>query len=180
MKDAKKPMKRKRRLYLGAFCRLVIGCLICGKAFTGGAGITSPEPGTALESSTVAFSWTSGAGRYLLHVGTTGVGSQNIYNSGLLDNATTSLVVTSVPTDQVVYVRLWSERGVGTSSYVVADYRYNVDSDKDGILDEIDPNPGMTDPMRTFKGLTICWRFSVRGGLRVSSRHRCLATPSQG
>jgi hypothetical protein len=114
--------------------------------------ITSPVPGSNLTSSTVTFTWTPGAGRYFLYVGTTGQGSSNIFNSGFIANGTTSRVVSGVPTTSLVYVRLWCETGAGTSSYYTWDYTYNSDADSDGILDTIDPNPGVSDPMITVAG----------------------------
>jgi len=72
------------------------------------AAITSPTPGTTLPGSTATFTWSASnpaATQYGLYVGTTGVGSSNIYKGA----ATTSLsaVVNGLPTTGgKVYVRL--------------------------------------------------------------------------
>ncbi|MDH4062786.1 MAG: M36 family metallopeptidase [Acidobacteriota bacterium] len=73
-----------------------------------GAAIENPNPGAFLYSSTVPFNWNAGSGntQYWLYVGTTGVGSANIWNQ---DQATgLARTVTGVPTGIPVYVRLWS------------------------------------------------------------------------
>ena len=51
------------------------------------AALTSPTPGSTLPGSSVTFAWTGGAGpaEYLLCLGTTGVGSWNLYHSILDD-----------------------------------------------------------------------------------------------
>jgi serine protease len=72
------------------------------------ASLTSPTQGSVLTSSSATFSWTPGAGptQYDLWLGTTGVGSNNLYISGSL--TTTSVNVTGLPANGVtIYVRLW-------------------------------------------------------------------------
>jgi hypothetical protein len=86
------------------------------------AVLTAPTPGTALSGSSVTFDWTAatGATEYYLSIGSTGVGSSNIYNSGWRNE--TSQAVTGLPTNgETVYVRLSTDFG-GTA--VRNDYIY--------------------------------------------------------
>jgi hypothetical protein len=73
------------------------------------ATLTSPTPGNTLSGASQAFTWSPGniATHFELWVGTTGVGSSNVYNSG---NVTvTTEAVNGIPTNgQPVYVRLYS------------------------------------------------------------------------
>jgi hypothetical protein len=73
------------------------------------AALTSPTNGAALGSSNVTFNWTSGTNvtEYDLYLGTTGVGSNNLYQTGHITTMTTT--VPSLPsTGATVYVRLLS------------------------------------------------------------------------
>ena len=73
------------------------------------AAMSSPKPGTVLPGSSVVFTWTAGTGptAYQLLLGTTGVGSHNLYNSG--PTTATTETVNGLPTNGVtVYARLWS------------------------------------------------------------------------
>jgi prolyl oligopeptidase PreP (S9A serine peptidase family) len=85
------------------------------------AVLSSPTPGTTLSGSSVTFSWAGGSGpsEYRLLVGTSGVGSDNLYYSGV--TTATSETVT-VPTNGTkLYVRLYQMiNGVWQSS----DYTY--------------------------------------------------------
>ena len=84
--------------------------------------LTTPAPGSTLAGSSVAFTWTAGAGpaAYQLYVGTTGVGSHNLYESGA--TTATTVTVSDLPTNGVtVYVRLWWEIDAVWKS---ADYTY--------------------------------------------------------
>ena len=76
------------------------------------AMLTTPTPGSVLAGSSVAFTWTAGTGpaAYQLYLGTTGVGSYNLYDSG--STTATTKTVSGLPTNGVtVYARLWSEIG---------------------------------------------------------------------
>jgi fibronectin type 3 domain-containing protein len=72
------------------------------------AALTSPAPGSVLAGSSVAFTWTGGAGpaAYQLYLGTTGVGSYNLYDSGST-KATTETVSGLPTTGATVYARLY-------------------------------------------------------------------------
>jgi hypothetical protein len=88
----------------------------------GPAVLTSPAPGSTFSGSSVNFAWTPGGGvtQYDLFLGTTGVGSYNLYNSGHI--AATSASVTGLPANgATVYARLWSEIGGAWQSF---DYTY--------------------------------------------------------
>jgi hypothetical protein len=84
--------------------------------------LTSPEPNTVLPSSGVTFTWTTGSGTsdINLMLGSTGVGSHNLYQSGV--SAASSATVRSLPTNgEVIYARLWFKIN-GVWEY--ADYTY--------------------------------------------------------
>ena len=81
------------------------------------ASIQVPSPGAALGTSNVAFTWNTGSGvngGYQLLLGTTGVGSSNLYSSGLLSS--TGASVESLPANGVtVYARLFTKLYSGWS-----------------------------------------------------------------
>ena len=84
--------------------------------------LTTPAPGSVLSGSSVAFTWTAGGGpsSYQLYLGTTGVGSHNLYESGA--TTATTVTVNNLPTNGVtVYARFWWEIGGAWNS---ADYTY--------------------------------------------------------
>ncbi|MDH4066725.1 MAG: hypothetical protein OEW19_20175, partial [Acidobacteriota bacterium] len=86
------------------------------------ATITGPTPGSTLAGSSVSFTWTTGFGalQYWLYVGTTGVGSANLWNQDLA--TATSRTVTGIPTTgAAVYVRLWTRTSTG---WQFTDYTY--------------------------------------------------------
>jgi len=83
------------------------------------AMLTSPSPGSTLSGANATFSWMRGSGplQYELWLGTTGVGSSNIFNSGELSAATTSVNVSALPTNGVtLYARMWSWINFGWQS----------------------------------------------------------------
>jgi hypothetical protein len=75
------------------------------------AALTTPMPNTstALSGTSVTFTWTPGnlATHYQFYVGSTGVGSSNMYNSGSV-TATTETVSVLPSNGKTVYVRLYS------------------------------------------------------------------------
>jgi hypothetical protein len=87
------------------------------------AVLTTPTPGSTLSGSSVTFDWkagTTGATQYYLSIGSTGVGSSNIYNSGWRD--VTSWEATGLPTNgEALYVRLSTDFG---GAVVHNDYTY--------------------------------------------------------
>jgi hypothetical protein len=86
------------------------------------ATMISPLPGSTFTGASATFKWAPGAtaNAYQLLVGTTGVGSSDVYSP--VSTTATSATVNKLPTTGVkVYVRLRSESG-GTWNYV--DYTY--------------------------------------------------------
>jgi hypothetical protein len=86
------------------------------------AQLTTPTPGSQFLSSSETFAWTPGntATHFELWLGSTGVGSSNLYNSGNVTVTTEN--VTGLPTNaETIYARLlWLINGVWNS----ADYTY--------------------------------------------------------
>ena len=112
------------------------------------ATMLTPTPGIALTGTSATFTWLPGIGarEYALWVGTTGIGSSNVYNqSGI---TATSQAVTGMPTFVgTIYVRLLSEiDGVWQSN----DYTYT--SAAQAVL--ISPTPGTT---LTASSATFTW-----------------------
>jgi hypothetical protein len=72
--------------------------------------LTTPGPGTVLAGPKVTFGWTAGTGNttgYSLWVGSTGVGSSNLYHSGA--TTATSVTAAGLPTNgETVYARLFT------------------------------------------------------------------------
>jgi len=103
------------------------------------ASMSSPTPGSTLTSTSQAFTWSPGnlATHFELWVGSTGVGSNNVYNSG---NVTvTTETVNNLPTNgEPVYVRLlWLINGTWNS----ADYTYTA-SGSPTLATMSTPTPG--------------------------------------
>jgi hypothetical protein len=72
------------------------------------AVISSPAPGSTLSGTSATFTWSavSGATGYAVYVGSTGVGSANVFQGAAI--TATSQAVTGLPTTGTVYVRVWS------------------------------------------------------------------------
>ena len=86
------------------------------------ASMSTPTPGSTLASSSQAFTWNPGntATHFELWVGTTGVGSSNVYNSGNV--MVTTETASGIPTNgEPVYVRLYS---LIDGAWQSADYTY--------------------------------------------------------
>jgi N-acetylneuraminic acid mutarotase len=69
---------------------------------------TTPAPGSTLPGSTVTFGWNPGdvATRFVLRLGTTGLGSSDVYSGAATKG--TSVQLTTVPTNGAkLYARLW-------------------------------------------------------------------------
>jgi len=84
--------------------------------------LTSPTPGSSLPGPGATFTWTAEAGSdgYWLFLGTTGVGSSNLYDSG--QQTATSTTFSSLPTNgETIYARIYTRyNGVMVSN----DYTY--------------------------------------------------------
>ncbi len=76
------------------------------------AVMTSPTPGSALASS-ATFQWSTGSNvnEYYLYVGSTGVGSSNVYAAS--NGTSRTRTVSGLPSSGTIYVRLWSRIGTG-------------------------------------------------------------------
>jgi hypothetical protein len=88
------------------------------------AALTSPAPGGTLTSPNVTFTWSAATGGtisgYRLYLGSIGVGSNNLYNSGLVTG--TSFSAEALPTNgETIYARLITSFN-GTLAYT--DYIY--------------------------------------------------------
>src|ERR1700678_3935596 len=87
---------------------LLFGCVplaLCGQST-----MTSPAAGSTFASASQTFTWTTttGASYYQILVGTTGVGSYNVTDSGHVTAA--SLTINSMPINgATIYVRLYTE-----------------------------------------------------------------------
>jgi len=84
--------------------------------------MTSPTPGSTLAGASVTFSWTAetGSAGYWLFLGTTGVGSKNLYDSG--QQTATSATFNGLPTNgATIYARVYTKYG---SVLVHNDYTY--------------------------------------------------------
>jgi len=114
------------------------------------ATITSPTPTTTLPGPAVTFSWSAATGSvtgYYLQVGTTGAGSDNLYNSPELSTATTSKALSNIPTTGgSVFVRLSSSYG-GTMVY--QDYAYYAPAE--ATMSSPTQNSTFAGPSVTFK-----------------------------
>ena len=77
------------------------------------AALTSPTPGSTLTGSSATFTWSAGTGvtLYEFRLGTTGPGSNNVYNSA--DATTTALstgLISNIPSNNAkLYARLYSK-----------------------------------------------------------------------
>jgi len=86
------------------------------------AVLTTPTQGSTLDGPSVTFDWTAAAGAtgYYLWIGSTGVGSNNIYNSA--EKTVTSYTFTHTPTNgETIYVRLTTNY---SGTWVHNDYTY--------------------------------------------------------
>ncbi len=114
------------------------------------ASLTSPAPGSVLGSS-ATFAWNPGAGpaEYMLFLGTEGVGSANLYNSGGI--TATSVTVTGIPEDGVtINARLhWYLDG----AWQYVDYTYT-ESGTSKPASLTSPAPGST---LTGSSATFAW-----------------------
>ena len=80
------------------------------------ATLVSPGQGSTLTGSSQVFTWSAATGifnGYFLHVGSTGVGSDNLLNSAELSTSTTSATVNNLPTTGggTIYVRVFTDYG---------------------------------------------------------------------
>jgi len=114
------------------------------------ATLTSPTPGSTLTGTAVTLSWTTGSQvtQYDLHVGTTGVGSSNIF-AGTVTGQSKSL--TGIPTTGgTLNVRLYS---LISGAWQYIDYTYTEESPA-APATMTSPTPGST---LTGSTVTLSW-----------------------
>lgn len=112
------------------------------------ANLTSPTPGSVLPGSSATFTWSPGRGptEYMLFLGSTGVRSSNLYNSG--PTSFTSVNVTGLPVNgETIYARLYSLIG---GAWNTLDYTYTAASQ----ATLTSPAPGST---LTGSSATFAW-----------------------
>lgn len=105
------------------------------------ATLTSPEPSSTLESSTVTFAWSEGLGvsEYLLQIGTT-LGAQNVYKKSQGKNR--SLKLAGLPTNGgTLYVRMYSKIASG---WQYNDYQYTTPNLSRSAAEMTSPAGGST------------------------------------
>lgn len=149
------------------FFSLLCLCSSALSATFSASNITNPVPNSTFTSTNITFNWNdSGSPYYYLYLGN-GPGSNNYYNSGQI--STTSLAVSGVPTGVVVYARLWTKvDDIPTNfSYWVKDFIFNIDADNDGIVDSIDPHPGVYDEPLTVTSTNFS--ITILGSGRVAN-----------
>jgi hypothetical protein len=120
------------------------------------AAMISPVPGTELSGSSVTFTWNAGVSvtAYLLELGTTGVGSQNLFNSG--GKVALSASVTGLPTNgATVYARLYSKIA---GAWQYTDYTYTAAGATKAAM--ISPTPGTT-----LTGANVTFTWSAGAGV---------------
>src|SRR5213079_1748549 len=120
------------------------------------AVLTNPGPGSILSGATATLSWSTGAGatQYWLTIGTTGVGSNDVYGGS--QGTSLSGTVGRLPTNgSPVYVRLWTL--VGGTTWQFNDYTYTAAMQSKAVLTS--PAPGST-----LAGSTVTFSWSAGGG----------------
>jgi len=117
------------------------------------AALTSPTPGAVLTGSGATFQWTAGAGvtQYVLGIGSTGVGSYNLFNSTPI--AATQASVTGLPTNgATLYARLYS---MINGAWQYNDYTYTAaPTPVPAILTSPTPGSKLTGSGATFQWTT--------------------------
>jgi sugar lactone lactonase YvrE len=130
------------------------------------ATLTSPAPNSTLTGSNVTFTWLAATDvtEYYLFLGSNGVGSNNLYNSGYTTHK--SVNVTGLPVNgETVYARLYSFSG-GAWHYL--DYTYTAESL--ATLTSPAPNSTLTGSSETFTwsggaGITLYYLFLGSNGV---------------
>src|SRR5437870_4635780 len=128
------------------------------------ATLTSPSPGAGLAGATVSFGWSAGTGatEYWLEVGTTGVGSTNLYSQS--QGLSLSGTVNGLPIDgSTVYVRLWTRL---SGTWQLNDYTYRAATSQNKAT-MTSPPPGST-----LAGATVSCGWSAGAVERVLVRGR--------
>ena len=117
------------------------------------AALISPTRGTVLTGPTVAFTWTAatGASGYSLWLGSTGVGSSNLYNSHL--TTATSATAVGLPTNgEAIYARINTTYSGVTQEL---DYTYTAATQPPASLTSPLASSTLTGPTVTFTWTTV-------------------------
>ena len=112
------------------------------------AMLNSPAPGAVLAGTSVNFSWTASAGAttYSLWLGSTGVGSVNLYCSHAI--TATSITATGLPTNgETIYARLYT---IFNGKSVYADYTFTAATQVDAAITSPLPSTTLTGAIATF------------------------------
>ena len=108
--------------------------------------LTSPSPSSVLPGTSATFTWTAetGSAGYWLYLGSTGVGSKDLYDSGEL--TATSATFSSLPTNgKTIYARVYAKYG---SILVYNDYTYTTAAQ--AVLITPTPSTALTGASATF------------------------------
>jgi len=122
------------------------------------AVMTSPTPGSTIGSTSATFQWTSGSGIYAkwLQIGTTGPGSEDVFNGRVYG---TSRTVTGLPSSGTIHVRLLSWIGSG---WQINDYTYTMNVGAKAEMTWPAPGSPIRDTSTNFEwtagtGVTTYW-----------------------
>jgi len=123
------------------------------------AAISSPKPGSTLSGSSATFTWSavSGATDYAISVGSTGLGSTNIYVSPSAMTAT-SQAVTGLPTSGTIYVRVFSLVG---GRWTSTDFTYTGGTGGSGPTISLSPS-ALTFPSTTIGSTSAAMTVTVK------------------
>jgi hypothetical protein len=106
--------------------------------------LTTPQPGSVLPGADVTFGWKANGSivsQWLVHIGSK-PGGYDLYQGAGIPGATTSLLVTGLPTDGTpIYVRLWYVNG----AWHYLDYQFTA-ADIGGKPALVSPTPGSVLP----------------------------------
>ena len=135
----------------------------------GKAVMQSPQPGSTLGTSSVTFIWNNtGATQYQLNVGTTGVGSNNLFTQNL--GGATSQLVSGIPADgRTVYVRLLT---LLASGWDYNDYTYTAAA--------ASPKANLTSPVPSTALSSSSATFSWDSGVNVTQYHLAVGVSGVG
>jgi hypothetical protein len=131
--------------------------------------MSSPSPGGVLPGPTVTFTWAGAIGEsaYELYIGSTGAGSNNLYNSG--SKTVSSLAVSNLPTNgETIYVRLLTNFN---GSWAYTDYTYTAATH--AVL--ATPSPGST-----LSGTSVTFTITPATGTEATAYELYLGSTGVG
>ncbi len=133
--------------------------------------LTSPVPGSTLSGSSATFTWSPGVGvlYYVFLLGTTGVGSSNVYNSASVSTTSTSVAVSGIPTN-------------GAKLYATLGYVLNVWFESINYTYTEAGAPALTSPVpgSTLSGPSATFTWSPGPEPRLTAYHLLLGTTGKG